>query len=197
MDKVEYFYRETNKHIRNVQLLIYDAVEMLLTRAHRHDISKFDDEEKSLFVEFTPELGKIQYGSEEYKAILEKLKPAVEHHNMLNPHHPENHVCYWECNGCFRRYRQEELPGRCERCGYSQFTKMTSVDGMSLIDLIEMICDWIASSKRNPGGDIIKSIEINQKRFGYTDELRNILFNTAEDIIGQGSELEPGERFVE
>ena len=53
------------------------------------------------------------------------------------------------------------------------------INGMNLIDLLEMICDWKASSERHADGDILKSIEINQKRFGYSDDLKNILINTA------------------
>lgn len=49
---------------------------------------------------------------------------------------------------------------------------------MDLIDLIEMICDWKASSMRHENGDIKKSIEINQKRFNYDDTLKQILLNT-------------------
>ncbi len=52
------------------------------------------------------------------------------------------------------------------------------VKGMSLLDVIEMLCDWLAATKRHADGDIRKSIEINQKRFGYSDELKQILFNT-------------------
>ena len=55
--------------------------------------------------------------------------------------------------------------------------------GMDLIDLIEMICDWKAATERNANGDIMKSIEINQKRFNYSDELKQILINTVERII--------------
>ena len=50
---------------------------------------------------------------------------------------------------------------------------------MNLIDMLEMICDWKAASERHADGDILKSIEINQKRFGYSDDLKNILINTA------------------
>ena len=51
---------------------------------------------------------------------------------------------------------------------------------MNLIDLIEMICDWKASTMRHDDGDIMRSIEINQERFGYSDELKAILLNTAQ-----------------
>lgn len=50
---------------------------------------------------------------------------------------------------------------------------------MHLLDLLEMIVDWRAASERHADGDIMRSIDINQKRFGYTDELREIFKNTA------------------
>lgn len=53
------------------------------------------------------------------------------------------------------------------------------ISDMNLIDLVEMICDWTASVKRSPNGDIEKSIEMNQKRFGYSDDLKQIFINTA------------------
>lgn len=56
------------------------------------------------------------------------------------------------------------------------------ISGMNLVDLIEMLCDWTAATLRHKDGDIFKSIEINQKRFGYSDELKNILFNTVKEI---------------
>jgi hypothetical protein len=52
------------------------------------------------------------------------------------------------------------------------------IKDMSLIGLIEMLCDWKAATLRHNDGDILKSIEINQKRFGYSDELKQILINT-------------------
>lgn len=52
------------------------------------------------------------------------------------------------------------------------------VDGMTLIDLIELICDWTASTKRHNDGDIMKSIEVNTKRFNLSPQLANVLRNT-------------------
>ena len=59
------------------------------------------------------------------------------------------------------------------------------IQGMNLIDVLEMICDWKASSERHENGDIYKSIEINQKRFGYSDDLKSILKNTVDFLIGE------------
>jgi hypothetical protein len=52
------------------------------------------------------------------------------------------------------------------------------IKGMSLVDLLEMLCDWKAATLRHANGDIRRSIEQNQQRFGYSDELKGILFNT-------------------
>jgi hypothetical protein len=50
---------------------------------------------------------------------------------------------------------------------------------MNLIDLIEMFCDWLSATERHDDGDIFKSIEHNQSRFDYSDELKDIFDNTA------------------
>lgn len=56
------------------------------------------------------------------------------------------------------------------------------VRGMSLLDLLEMLCDWKAATLRHADGDILRSIEINQQRFGYSDELKRILLNTCREL---------------
>jgi hypothetical protein len=59
------------------------------------------------------------------------------------------------------------------------------IQGMNLIDVLEMICDWKSSTLRHADGDIYKSIEINQQRFGYSDELAQLLRNTADWLNSQ------------
>jgi len=52
------------------------------------------------------------------------------------------------------------------------------VDGMSLVDLVEMFCDWQAATLRHKDGDLRKSIEINAGRFNLSPQLKSILLNT-------------------
>ena len=52
------------------------------------------------------------------------------------------------------------------------------IKGMNLVDIVEMLCDWGAAVKRMNKGSIEESIEINQERFGYSDELKQIFYNT-------------------
>ena len=56
------------------------------------------------------------------------------------------------------------------------------IGDMDLIDITEMLMDWWAATKRHADGDIMKSIEINQKRFGYSDELKQIFINTINNL---------------
>ena len=49
---------------------------------------------------------------------------------------------------------------------------------MNLYDIVEMFCDWSASSVKNNQGDVVSSILACQKRFGMSDELTSILINT-------------------
>ncbi len=136
------------QHNLEVQKLMCWVAGELAVRGTAHDGSKFLDEEFNTFVEFTPLLKTTTYDSKEYKAALEKMKPALKHHYEANRHHPEHFEDgIWE---------------------------------MNLIDIIEMFCDWYASTKRQENGDIRKSICANADRFQFTDELAQILLNTVD-----------------
>ena len=56
---------------------------------------------------------------------------------------------------------------------------VNGIKDMTLIDLIELICDWKAASMRHNDGNLLKSIEINQKKLKYSNEVNQILINTA------------------
>lgn len=57
------------------------------------------------------------------------------------------------------------------------------INDMTLLDIIEMLCDWKASSERHNDGNILKSIEINSDRFGISPQLTRILENTAKQFL--------------
>lgn len=142
----------TLEHIRNVQTLLRTCITRLMVRGIGHDKSKFWHDEWPAFLKHTKNLSGLTYGSDEYKATLIEMRPALENHYRLNRHHPEYHP-----NG---------------------------IREMTLLDLLEMLCDWIAATKRHKDGDISKSIEFNQNRFGYSDELKQILLSTVREITG-------------
>ena len=138
---------KTLRHIETVRNFLNSVIHELMNRQELHDQSKLEDPEVEIFEEYTPKLRDITYGSEEYRQCMKEMRPAIDHHNRMNPHHPEHFG-----NG---------------------------IKGMSLIDLIEMLCDWKAAGLRHNDGDILKSIEMNQERFGYSDDLKAVMVNTA------------------
>lgn len=54
------------------------------------------------------------------------------------------------------------------------------IEGMDLLDLVEMYCDWKAAVLRTQGGDMGKSIDFNEGRFNMAGQLADIFRNTAE-----------------
>jgi hypothetical protein len=134
------------EHKRQVAKHMQSVASDLFERAVVHDYSKFSPEEFDVFEEVTPLLKTLEYGSQEYKDMLAKMKPALDHHYQVNSHHPEYYT-----NG---------------------------VNEMTLIDLIEMVCDWMAAVQRMKNGDINKSLVINKDRFGIDDQLYKIIVNT-------------------
>lgn len=56
------------------------------------------------------------------------------------------------------------------------------LNGFDLFDLIEMFFDWKAATERHDDGDIMKSIRINKDRFSMSDQLCDILTNTAKRL---------------
>lgn len=62
--------------------------------------------------------------------------------------------------------------------------------GMSLMALIEMLCDWRAASERvkqrtddpNKVKTFEAGLQYNRERFDYSDELAGILLNTAREL---------------
>ena len=141
---------DTRKHIVLVQECLGAMVARLAHRRAIHDASKLLPPEKPMYDEFTPLLQETVYGSDEYKAMLAKMGPALQHHYANNSHHPEYYP-----NG---------------------------INGMSLLDIIEMLADWKAAGARHSTGNMERSLEINQKRFVISEQLMDVLRNTVREM---------------
>lgn len=137
---------DTLKHILKVREYIDQVIRVLLLRGCLHDRSKLTEPEKKFFDEFTPRLSCIQYGSDEYFAVLKRMSPAISHHHKHNSHHPEYHG--------------------------------GNITNMNLLDIVEMLCDWKASTKRNKDGNIRKSLEHASQRWNVSKDISKILKNT-------------------
>lgn len=70
------------------------------------------------------------------------------------------------------------------------------VNGMTLVDLVEMLADWKAATERtSPLGDLADSLPVNAERFAIAPQLMEILENTARHfgwLAAQDAEQEEG-----
>ena len=55
------------------------------------------------------------------------------------------------------------------------------IDDMNLVDVIEMLCDWLTGSE-NTGTPVERSLEINEKRYHVSPQLMKLLKNTIRDF---------------
>jgi len=83
---------ETQKHIKQVQDLLLEVIYKLGNRSTYHDVSKLNPPEKECYDIYTPMLKGLTYGSDEYKATLENMGHALQHHYQVNSHHPEHYT---------------------------------------------------------------------------------------------------------
>jgi len=143
--------QDTTTHINTVRVFLAATIYRLEQRRLEHDASKLQSPEKEMYDEFTPKLRELTYGSDEYKASLAAMGPALVHHYENNSHHPEH----------FRN----------------------GVNGMSLLDLMEMLCDWKASGMRHANGNLSESLKINKERFEMTEQLAEIFENTVREMV--------------
>lgn len=56
------------------------------------------------------------------------------------------------------------------------------IDDMSLLDIMEMLCDWKAASERGKSNNFMEGLVKNKERFNLSDQLYSILVNTAKEL---------------
>lgn len=151
---------ETRKHIARVEELLYQIMADLSLRADKHDASKLVEPEASAFNQASSALRGLTYGSIEYTQVLQNvLAPAVQHHYENNTHHPE----YWDVSENNQRAN-------------------IGVRRMSLLDQLEMLADWKAAGERHTYGSLVKSLEINLRRFQIPPDQFYQLCKTAMEL---------------
>jgi len=150
-----YYEADTRKHQQWVAEQLIACAKRLLDRAVVHDASKFSEVERTAYVEPVWEMNtrKVEYGSEEYKRLTAQMGEGWEHHKAHNTHHPE-----------FVELNQPEFL-------HDPFA------GIDLFDLLEMLCDWTAASKRR-GNHPSVPIERFKEKMDLGNQLECILRNT-------------------
>ena len=148
----ERYVQETREHVLAVRAEMDKAIDNLDRRLKHHDDSKFEEPERSGFQAMTAD------------ARLKDLTyGSDEYRAVLREHQPT---------------LQHHYAANDHHPEHFEF----GIRQMSLLSLLEMLCDWKASTTRMKDGDIYRSIEVNQDRFGYSPELTQILINTAREL---------------
>lgn len=141
---------EIESHIRRVRGVLNRVRALIHARARDHDSSKLEEPEFSIFAS-TP---RIKPDSIEYGSAeyLARLRQMAP---AIEHHYAVN------------RHHPEH------------FGEL-SVRGMNLVDVIEMLADWLVQDEDYGTTDAATWLDANQVRFGFGDELKAILMNTIE-----------------
>ena len=136
-----------------------DFCDDIMNRAERHDESKLHEPEKERF----DYVGTHQHlGKHEYGS--DEYKKSLEYLGPALQHH-------YEVN--------DHHPEHFEN----------GIDGMNLMQLVELFCDWEAACHRNKNGNIFQSLEKNKERFKLSDDLCSILTTTANIFEGKTEDV--------
>ena len=165
----------TMRHIEAVRNYLAVCIRELMNRQIQHDQSKLDEAVRNYLAVCVMELVQRQVWHDQSK--LES--PEVETFDRITS----------ELRGLtyggeeYRTVLREGSPAMEHHYAHNRHHPehhKQGIAGMTLIDLLEMLCDWKAASLRHDDGDIFRSLEINQQRFDITDQLCVVLCNTVE-----------------
>jgi hypothetical protein len=146
--------QDTLDHIDKVRARLQECISVLTIRATYHDASKLQEPEKSGFDKVGPP-DDISYsaGAVMTPAYQQSLNTLKE---ALDHHYAHN-----------SHHPQHYKNG---------------INGFSLLDLVEWLCDIRASGERYKDGNIADSLKTNRKRFKIDDQLFAILENTVKEL---------------
>ena len=144
--------QDTLAHRQLVVDFATDFCTDIMDRAERHDESKLHEPEKERF-DF---VGTHQHLSK-HQCGSDEYKKSLEYLGPALDHH-------YEVNDHHPQHFED------------------GIDGMNLMQFVEMWLDWLAACKRNKNGNIRQSLEVNKDRFGLSEQLYHILLNTA-DVV--------------
>ena len=144
--------QDTQEHISKVQARLQKVCSRLTIRSAHHDESKLWEPEKSILDAKAHALAELRYGTPEYAAAMD----SVDMQPFLAHHYAHN-----------SHHPQHYSDG---------------IAGMSLLDIIEMLCDWAAAGERTKEGSIAASLEHNKERFKIDDQLYAVLAYTVREV---------------
>jgi hypothetical protein len=146
--------QDTREHIETVRNRLQECISNLTVRAYKHDASKLQEPEKSAYDRIGPP-GHVAY-SRDGQMTPEYQAFLDTLGSTLDHHYAHNshHPQHYQ-NG---------------------------MDGFSLLDLVEWLCDIKAAGERYKDGNLAESLKTNRTRFAISDQLYAILENTVKEL---------------
>ena len=130
----------------------------------------------------------IKSVQEKLKVLIEELQQRLKNHDKSKL---EKELPFWEAMDKEPKYTygtQEYFEkARRNKMVFEMHYKnnrhhpehfINGVSDMNLIDIIEMLCDWISYKDDISITDAVEIIEEQSERFGFSDELKNLMINT-------------------
>lgn len=140
---------ETLIHSQRVGEFLIQFAKQVLDRSWCHDRSKTVEPELDFVNRWQPRFANVPYGSEAWDQ-LRRAQMAEDGQRL-----------HFEAN---RHHPEHHRNG---------------VDDMTLVDLVELLCDWKAASERSGAGNLPISLAVNTGRYSLSMQLLQILVNTA------------------
>jgi hypothetical protein len=152
-EKEKFFIDRTNKHIALVQANIQKVVKnlnkvfpdylisdvtilvfrnTLLLQALKHDLSKFEEPERTPYIEMTWVKRFDKTNKDKNKLVEQSFIEATQHHVLTNKHHPE----YWD-----------QKNAKIDPNNRDKLLKCIDASEMPNNYVVEMVCDWFAMSQ--------------------------------------------------
>ena len=210
IDRLDAYAEKKTQEMTGCKVTRADAVRMLLEQG----LEGFDvDPERHIGVDDAARDASIQATKDhrfQVRAIMLKviadLRNRAEHHDDSKLEQPELDLfAEWGPKLGQMEYDSDEYRAALAEMGvalkhhyehnshHPEHFEGAGVDGMNLLDIIEMVCDWKASTMRVQNGNFIESLEKNRKRFKLSPQLVRIIANTADFFEPSGEPKLPGE----
>jgi hypothetical protein len=143
---------ETLIHSQRVGELLVQLIKQILDRSWRHDRSKTVEPELNFVNRWQPRFDNVPYGSPAWDQL--RREQVAENGQLL----------HFQAN----RHHPEHFPN--------------GINDMTLVDVVELLCDWKAASERTGAGNLPKSLAVNAVRYEMSTQLLRIMVNTAMEL---------------
>lgn len=178
-------YELIMKHIKDVNGYMGTIINDLKNRSANHDQSSLGDMEQEISNKYIPKMNHLLERISFYKSDIDDIKSPIIKKYLED-----------EIEHCTNEYNV--VVSEMESIVNSHFKDnrhhprhfKNGINDMNLVDIMEMLSDWLALSNNNE--NIIDIINKNKTKFKLGDQLESILINTVNSYFKESIDLSKG-----